>query len=144
MKLPTLISNLLKNEKIMKLFRYLVIGVLTTCVSFSIFWILCYPVKLDPNLANILSILCAIIFAYFTNKIFVFRSHSNSTLELLKEAISFVISRGFTILVEVGGVFLMVNILKLDPMLSKVMLSVIVIVLNYIISHFFVFKEAKS
>lgn len=141
MTLPPIIKKLLSNEKLMKLVRYLIIGVLTTGVSFSVFWVLCYPLNVEPNLSNIVSIICAIIFAYFTNKSFVFRSKTNTFRESLREAISFGLSRGFTIVVEVSGMFLLVTILRVDAMLSKVLISVLVIILNYVISQFFVFKD---
>ncbi|MBC7960122.1 MAG: GtrA family protein [Vallitaleaceae bacterium] len=136
-----LIRHILKNEKWMRIVRYLIIGVMTTGVSFLTFWVLCYPLAMDPNLANIISIAAAIAFAYVTNKIIVFKSKKENFTELVKEAISFVLSRGITIVVEMGGVFVMVSVIKWDPMISKILISVFVIILNYIISQFWVFKE---
>lgn len=135
------IKKQLLNEKVAEIIRYIIIGGLTTAVSFSVFWILCYMVGIETNLSNIISIICAVIFAYITNKIIVFRSKTHGPKELIKEAASFVFARGITIITEIGGVFLLVTVLHNPPMLSKVSVSVIIIILNYIISRFWVFKK---
>lgn len=134
-------NKIVGNEKWMKLIRYLVIGILTTVVSFLTFWLLCYLMGIEPNLANMLSIACAVLFAYITNKKVVFKSKKDNLKELTKEAISFVLSRGLTILLEIGGMFMMVTLLSMEAMLSKVLISILVTILNYVISQFWVFKE---
>lgn len=132
--------NQISSEKRMKVLRYLVTGGLTTAVSFITFWVFCYPLELDPNISNILSIICAVAFAYITNKVFVFRSKTEGVAELLKEAASFVLSRGITIILEIGLVYLLITILELDPMISKASITVLVVIMNYIFSQHFVFK----
>lgn len=131
----------LNKVKIMKLIRYVIVGILTTFVSFSIFWLLCYRLVIEPNIANVISIIGAIIFAYIANKKIVFKSKLETTVELIKEMTSFFLSRGLTIVVEVSGVFLLVTIMKFDAMISKIGISILVTLLNYIISQFWVFKK---
>lgn len=130
--------------KYQKIVNYLITGVLTTLVNYVVFYFLYYGLHLSSTLANSTAVFCAVIFAYITNKIFVFKSVSNSMQHLIKEAFTFVVSRGFTIALEIGGVFLLVEIIKFYPMLSKIMISVFVVVINYVISHFFVFHKKES
>lgn len=142
-KLVNLIKKVISNELFLKLFRYVFIGGLTTLISFGIYWVLCYPFKLNPNIANIISIICAVIFAYVTNKTFVFKSKCSSTKELVREMISFFASRGVTMFIEIGGVFVLYTLLVLDAMLSKIIISIFVLILNYILSQYFIFKTRE-
>ena len=81
--------------KIMKRFmnaealRYLFIGVCTTLVNLIVFTVLCKLVHMDVNLANFISIVTAILFAYVTNKLYVFRSHCASVGGLASECVKF-------------------------------------------------------
>lgn len=134
-------KNLFKNKKITEIIKYIIAGILTTCVSYSVYWFLCYVVKLNPNISNIISIICSVLFAYIINKIFVFNSITNNFKKLILEVIAFVFSRSFTIIIEIGGIFLLVTIFKYDAMYSKILISIIIILLNYIISTCFVFNS---
>jgi len=133
------IKEIMHNEQFQKIFRYIFIGGLTTFVSFGVFWLLAYPVNMNPNIANIISVICAVIFAYVTNKIFVFRSKCRTTKELVIEAFSFFSSRGITMLIEIGGVFVLTS-LRIEAMISKIIISVLVLILNYLFSQFLVFR----
>ncbi len=139
----TVLKQLYSEKKldIQRIIRYLIVGVLTTAVSFSLFWIFAYPLNIETNVANLMSIMGAIVFAYVTNKIYVYRSKTNSKAELLREAVSFVASRGLTILLEIGGVFLLATVLHYNKMFSKAAISILVIIANYIISQYFVFNQ---
>ncbi len=125
---------------------YLIIGGLTTIVSLVSYYLLTLKL-LDPSIpielmiANIISWICAVTFAYFTNRIFVFQSKNK---EILKEAIKFYLSRISTLLLEILCMFLLVNILKINDKISKIIVQVLIIIGNYIISKFFVFKSKKS
>ncbi|MCT4686977.1 GtrA family protein [Vallitalea sp.] len=133
------IKEIMHNEQLGKIFRYVFIGSLTTFISFGVFWLLAYPVNMNPNIANIISVICAVIFAYVTNKIFVFRSSCRTTKELIIEAFSFFSSRGITMLIEIGGVFVLTS-LRMEAIISKMIISVLVLILNYLFSQFLVFR----
>ncbi|WP_134701376.1 GtrA family protein [Ammoniphilus sp. YIM 78166] len=126
---------------IAKLIRYTFIGGLTTLVSFGVFWLLYGLIKVNTNLANTISVISAVIFAYITNKLFVFQSRCNSTRELLHEFFKFIFSRAFTMVVEIGGVFILYTLLGLEAMMAKILVSVVVLVMNYILSQFIIFKQ---
>ncbi len=143
-----LISGLL-NGKHGEAIRYLIAGGLTTLLSLMSFAVLCSAFGVDPEtpdsayvtIANVISIILAILFAYVVNKRFVFRSSCSSVKELALELIKFVGARLFTMAVEVGGVYLFVNILRQYPIVGKIETQVIVIVGNYLISKFLVFEK---
>jgi len=132
--------------------RYLFIGVCTTLVNLVCFWGLKLFFesrmpelgKTGVTISNVLSIIVAILFAYVTNKIFVFGSKTNNFKELFFEFLRFVGGRLATMFIEVGGVYLMFNIMGWHPMVAKLITQVIVIVGNYFISKFLVFKGQKD
>lgn len=131
--------------------RYVAAGGLTTLVSITTFHVLCLLFGVDPDapdgfyvtVANVISIVLSILFAYVVNKLLVFRSHCDSSRSLMAEFCKFVGARLFTMAVEVFGVYLFVNIIGQYPLLGKVETQVVIVVLNYIISKFLVFTKKK-
>jgi len=142
-----------KNEKLLKLIydmitsrasRYIIVGGCTTMVNLVVFTILCKVLHFEVNLSNVISILCAIFFAYVTNKIFVFESKTNGIQELLLEMAKFVGARMSTMAIEVGGVFLLYEVIRQDEVIAKLETQIIVLIVNYFISKFFVFKTKEE
>ena len=138
-KLKTLIKKVLTKEVIF----YVIFGVLTTIVNISIFYLLTL-IHFDENLANVIAIILAVLFAYFTNRKIVFNSTANTLKEKLTEFYKFMLGRAFTMVVEMVGFYLLFNIIGIQEMISKLAISVIVIILNFFISKFFAFKKAKK
>lgn len=123
--------------------RYLIIGGCTTLVNLVVYAFLCRVIHLNVNVSNIISIIVAIIFAYITNKLIVFRSHCSSFGELAAECARFVGARLATMAIEVGGVFLIYNVMHQDEMIAKLATQVLVVIGNYFISRFIVFRDRK-
>lgn len=128
--------------------RYIIIGVCTTLVNFVLFTLFNYLFALlgiekevSVTVSNLLSVILSILFAYITNKRFVFRSHCDSRRDVFFEFVKFVGARGITMLIEVGGVFVMFNLIGINEMISKLVTQVIVIIGNYFISKLLVFKN---
>lgn len=139
------ISSLVNNEIV----RYIVIGGCTTLVNFVVFGVLCYGTPmgntdLGITVSNTISIICAILFAYVTNKTIVFRSKSKSVTHMLTELTKFFGARMSTMLLEIGGVFLIASVLKQDEMLAKLCTQVLVLIGNYFISKYLVFGQKKE
>ena len=136
------IINLYKKYE--EIIKYLIVGVLTTVVSLVTYYV-CVLTVLDPNkalelqIANIISWICAVSFAYVTNRIFVFKSKSNN---LLKEITSFVSARIITLILDMLIMFIMVTTLGINDKLSKLVVQVVVTILNYLLSKLFVFKKS--
>ena len=122
---------------------YIFFGVLTTLVNIGVFSLLVYGFKLEENLSNVIAIIIAILFAYFTNKSLVFNSAAVTFKEKAREFIKFMLGRTFTLFVEIYGFYLLFNILHIHKMVSKIFITVLVIILNFFISKFFAFKKAK-
>lgn len=136
-----MIKNIyLKYEEII---NYLIVGVLTTIVSLGSYY-LCVYTFLNPNIswqlqiANIISWICAVTFAYFTNRKYVFKSHNDN---VLIEARDFYASRILTLLIDMILMFMFVTVLKFNDKLIKILVQIIITVSNYIFSKLFVFKE---
>ena len=137
------IITFFQSDAFFELFRYGIIGILTTIVSYGTMYVFHYMCGIEANISNTISILCAILFAYLANKVFVFQSKTNTAKELLKEAVSFFAARGVSMLVEIILYFLLSTPLHIEPMISKLLVNIIVLILNYILSKLFVFKKGK-
>lgn len=126
---------------------YLVFGGLTTLVSIVSFWIFSLIFGEDKYLlSNFLSWVLAVIFAFFTNKTLVFGSLKTDRKTLLREGLEFLLARAFSFGLEDGGLLLMLDIfgmeaIPLGDLIAKVLMSVIVILVNYLISKFIIFKK---
>lgn len=123
--------------------RYLFIGGCTTLVNLLVFTVLCRLVRLDVNISNIISVAVSILFAYVANKLVVFRSHCSSLGELVGECARFIGARLATMVIEVGGVYVLYNIVHQDELIAKLETQVLVVIGNYFISRFLVFRDRK-
>ncbi len=134
--------NIYKKNK--EIINYLIFGVLTTVVSFVVYFIFAKVFKIDEVISNVISWFFSVLFAFITNKLYVFESKETGKKTLLKEIISFYLARLFTGVVCDLGVFaLMVKMFKINDVLSKLVTQVIVTVLNYVFSKLLVFKNNK-
>ena len=131
------IKKLLTKENIL----YVIFGLLTTIINFSLFYAM-IKIGWNKNLSHLLSIIAAVIFAYITNKDLVFHSKANGLKEKLKEFFKFIIGRSFTLLIEFFGGMLLFQI-EIPEMISKLIITILVVILNFFISKFFVFKLEK-
>ena len=130
-------------------FMYLFIGGCTTLVNLVVFSVLTYGTSLGNSdlgitISNVISIVLSILFAYVTNKLFVFHSKTNSFKELLYEMGKFIGARIATLVIEVGGVWLAVSVIGQDKMIGKLETQVLVVIGNYFISKFLVFTGNKE
>lgn len=130
-------------KKYKEIINYLIFGVLTTVVSLLVYYISVYTI-LDPEnafqlqIANIISWIAGVVFAYFTNRKFVFESKENNKL---KEASKFVGARVVTLIMDMIIMYLGVTVLMFNDKLVKLFSQVVIIVSNYIFSKIFVFRE---
>lgn len=120
---------------------YIIFGVLTTIINIGSFAILTSFINLEENLANIIAIIIAVLFAYFTNKGLVFNSKASTFKEKTYEFFRFMIGRAFTMIIEFLGFYLLFNIIGLQKLISKTTITILVIILNFFISKFFAFKK---
>ena len=121
--------------------KYIFFGGCATLVNLGSYYIIRLVTNLDINTANTISICIAILFAYVTNSIFVFESKAVGLKEKLHEFVKFVSARLITMVVEIGGVWLMVDALHMNEFVSKFVIQFIVLALNYVFSKFLIFTK---
>ena len=117
---------------------YLLFGGLTTVVSIGTY-ALFLPV-VSPLIANIISWVAAVTFAYVTNRTWVFASKEKG-LAIIQEAFAFYGGRVFTLGLEEVVLYVFITLLFFPPLTVKVFAQVIVLILNYVISKLFVFNK---
>lgn len=133
------IKNTIKKLYSNSIFRYIFFGGLTTLVNLISYSFLRNIINF--NTANIISIIIAILFAYFVNSRYVFQSVASNYKEKTEEFMKFIGARISTMVIEVVGVYLLVNLLKINDMYGKIIIQFVVLVLNYIFSKLMVFKN---
>ena len=120
---------------------YLIFGGLTTLVSMLSFW-LCYDLLgVHELIANVVSWICAVSFAYFTNARWVFESRPATRRDRLREIVSFFAGRLATLGVEELILLVFATWLGFDGLIVKLVAQVVVVVLNYVVSKLFVFRK---
>jgi len=124
--------------------RYIFLGGCATLVNLGCYYILRMTTSLNLNVANVISVAVAMMFAYFTNSTFVFQSEANTFKEKFSEFVKFISARLVTMVIEVGGVWLMADVLHINDYIAKFVIQVIGLVLNYILSKFFVFSKKEK
>ena len=123
---------------------YLFFGGCTTLVNILTYYV-SYNIGGMPNVpANLLAWVLSVLFAFITNKIWVFESRSFSFSVLVKECAAFFAARGLTGLLDLSIMYAAVDLLGWNALLWKVISNVIVIILNYIASKWFIFKKKGS
>ena len=147
------ITLILENKKIINFIKkykeltlYVIFGFLTTIVSLAIYFIttntfLDVNNALELQMANIISWFIAVLFAYITNKKYVFAKTGNS---LFKEMLSFYLSRIASLLIDMFLMFILVSVLMFNDTIIKILVQIIVIVTNYLFSKYLVFKGSEK
>ncbi len=123
---------------------YLIFGVLTTLINIGVSTILVKAFQVEGNLASTIGIIISILFAYFTNRKMVFNSIAETAKEKWIEFFKFILGRTFTMILEMAGVFLLYTVLGVEYVITKITITVIVVILNFFISKFFAFKNKKN
>ena len=151
----------MKNKK--EIIMYIVFGALTTLVSWGTYILFEYALHFSVFWSNLLSWICAVAFAYITNKLWVFDSKSFEFKVLIKEITTFIASRGITGIFEIVFVPLLAKwgfdniffsaakslnitakLFYTEGIYSKISVAVIVVILNYVFSKLIVFKKDKE
>lgn len=122
---------------------YLIFGVLTTAVNYITYIVLARLLGIDVMLSNGIAYMTSIVFAYITNRTWVFTSYAVTFKARLKEAAEFVSARLFGFVLDMGFMFLFVSILDFNDLIMKGLSNVIVIGLNYVISKYIIFKPDR-
>ncbi len=138
-KLSALWKKLVNPETV----SYVVFGVLTTVINIVSFGLLHDRLMWPLIPANVAAWLLSVIFAFLSNKLFVFRSKSFAARVVFREMISFFAARILSLGVDTGGMWLLVDVLDSNSWLAKIAMNVVVIVMNYVLSKLIIFKKEK-
>lgn len=130
-----------KKSQINELLLYSVFGALSTMLDIGLFWFLTSIVDFHYLVANGLAWIIAVTFSFIANKYYVFKSKSFKKDVWLKEAVEFYGARGGACAVDMGGMFLLVSVLDQNKNLAKIGITLIVIIVNYVLSKFWIFKD---
>ena len=132
--------------KYKEIINYLIFGVLTTIVSLLTYYLLVLTI-LNPNnpielqIANIISWITCVTFAYITNRKYVFNSKDKN---ITKEIIKFYSSRLTTLFLDMILMYIFVTKLQFNDKIIKIIAQILIIILNYILSKLLVFKKNKE
>ena len=143
-KLRSLFAKIVTRETV----TYIIFGILTTVVSYVVGTLCYYTLPIAPNellnlVSNCISWVCAVTFAYITNKLYVFQSKEWSAAVLKHEIPSFLGARVFSLVVELFFMWVLVDCLGLMYAIGKILINVVVVILNYLFSKLFIFRHKK-
>ena len=124
--------------------RYLVFGALSTVLNIVVFAICAKLANLSTTVSNTIAWIAAVLFAYITNKIYVFNSKTTRIAELIREILSFFGARIVTLVLETAFLWIVIDKLGFNDILMKIISNIIVIILNFVFSKIFIFKKEKN
>ena len=133
-------------KKYEEIINYVIVGALTTLVSLITYYG-CVLTVFNPNnaillqCANIISWILSVTFAFFTNRIFVFKSKNP---HIFKEGVKFYGARVLTLIFDMLFMYFTVTVFLLNDKIMKILSNVVVLILNYIFSKLFVFIKQNN
>ena len=151
-KIKTLLEN---HRQLQELAMYLIFGVLTTAVNWAAYLLLTWalglrqtlpgstPYLIISNIGQIVGWVLSVLFAFVTNKRYVFRSHSENRKGVWRELGLFVSARVASLLLFDLGLFTVLQLCGMNDKWYKLLMNVLVIVFNYVASRFVIFKKKK-
>lgn len=123
---------------------YLVFGVLTTLINLAVYQFFYAMVRIPNLIANVLAWIVSVIFAYITNNRIVFADPFTDWEREWKKITMFLGARIFSLVVDEAGMWIFVDLCRFGSMWSKLGMNVIVVILNYIFSKFFIFTKEEN
>lgn len=130
-----------KNEEAIS---YLFWGFVTFVLGTVLFYVFANTMGLYEQIANVLSWIVCVIFAYLTNRTFVFKSKVKGFKNIFVEFKDFIAARVLTLVMENAILFVMIDLLTINNMIAKIVGQVVVIVSNYFLSKMWIFKKKKA
>jgi len=127
--------------KYREIILYLFFGGLTTVVNTVCYFVASWGLGLSAWLSSVVAWFFAVIFAFVTNKIFVFESRGKGKKETKKEAVLFFTARLASLGLIAGIMLVFVDLMGLNELLFFIIGQVVVLVFNYLASKLFIFKK---
>lgn len=132
-------------DKVMnrEVISYLIFGVLTTVVNWVVYGVMIKS-GIDYRIATAMAWLVSVLFAFGVNKIYVFQSYERRMKYVIKEMVSFTLCRVASGIMEMVLMVTMVSLLHMGEYISKVLVSIAVVIVNYIFSKCFIFRKSEE
>jgi len=142
-KIESLIKKFLNRETI----SYLIFGICTTIINIVVFRIAetvlmpFMPGITASLIANIIAWVLSVAFAFITNKLFVFESKSLELKLVMSELAAFIVARILSLVFDEGFMYVAIKIIGMNSLLAKIISNVFVVIINYVLSKFFIFGD---
>lgn len=131
-------------RKYREIVRYLVCGLATTVVNLITFWIFAESLKVSTMVSTLLAWFLSATFAYYANKVYVFKSKKETIGELVKEGAAFFEVRILSGIFETIAMVILIDYLHAPKMWMKLFVGIVVTILNYIASKVYIFQKVRT
>lgn len=119
--------------------NYLFFGIITTAINIITFQLF-IKCSINYEIATVLAWIISVIFAFITNRRYVFKSKNEHDKKLIKEFFNFIGARILSLGIDLICMYICIDLLIITPLLAKLISNIIVVIFNYIISKFYIFK----
>lgn len=130
--------------KYKEIINYLIFGGVTTVINFAVYVVLAKIMLVNEVIANVMAWIISVIFAYITNRVYVFESKNTGVKYIIKEFSSFIGCRIFSGIIDMGSFWLLFTVFKINDIVAKIIIAIIVVILNYLFSKLIIFKSKKE
>ncbi|ARW08769.1 Cell wall teichoic acid glycosylation protein [Bacillus atrophaeus] len=127
-----------------EMIMYIIMGIFTTAVNISSFYILVEILDTDYKTATVIAWILSVLFAYITNKIYVFQQKTSDMRSLMRELTAFFSVRLLSLGIDLGMMILLVSQFHTNETLAKILDNVVIVAVNYIASKWLVFKKTTE
>lgn len=141
-RLMVQLKNYLEEKNLWEMFSYLFFGGLTFLVNFVTYFLFLKVFGVNYLISNLISWVISVLFAYITNKLWVFQARNKTYSETLKELFLFFAARIITLGLDMGSLSFCLEILKTNNFIAKFVSQFIVIISNYGFSKLVIFKKS--
>ncbi|PLS36906.1 teichoic acid glycosylation protein [Carnobacterium maltaromaticum] len=130
--------------KYREVLMYLIFGVLTTIINIFVFYIFKDTLTIDYRTSNVIAWFLSVLFAFLTNKYFVFASKGKSKQAFFKEMGLFFWYRLLSLVIDMIMMIVMVSGLGIDALIAKLITQVVIVVINYVFSKLLIFNDKQA
>lgn len=127
-----------------EMLSYIFFGICTTVVNIVVFQACTALLHWNWAVSNVLAWILSVLFAFVTNKLFVFQSKKSGSKRFIWEAVTFFAARVLSLGIDMAGMWLLLDCLNVNSLFSKILMNVVVIIVNYILSKFIIFRKKVS
>ena len=133
-----------KYKKYKEIINYIIFGGLTTLVNIIVYFIFAKIFNIDELFSNVVAWILSVLFAYITNKLFVFESKTRNIKSIIGEILSFFGCRLLSGGIDIGLFALMIKVLSINDGISKIVTQILIIIINYVFSKLIVFRNGEE